>query len=346
MTLRRGLTLPALACGLALTMGAAIAPAAEPPATPAPFDSAAVWARSRELFAAYRITDATRMWQDFDDNMRAAMGSVEQFEKALKNITEQVGDATRCVNERVTFENGYWFYRADCLYSKSPVPLTLAFVYTPGGKLGGFWVRPEAKPHASRFLDYQTKTPLRLPFHGEWSVVWGGVTLQDNYHAVARDQRFAYDVWVVRDSATHAGTGALPADYYCFGLPIVAPAAGRVVWANDGLPDNRPGQMNPREPFGNGVVLDHGNGEFSVFAHFRRGSVRVKRGQPVAEGDTLGQCGNSGNSSEPHLHYHLQNGPDLLVAEGLPAYFVDYLSNDKPVERGMPVKGERVMRKP
>ncbi len=208
------------------------------------------------------------------------------------------------------------------------------------------WVRPEARPHVTRFLDYETRTPLRLPFHGEWTVVWGGSAIQDNYHAVSNDQRFAYDLWVVRDGSSHGGEGTLPSDYYCFGLPVLAPARGTVVWARDGLPDNRPGQLDPGEPFGNGVMLDHGNGEFSVLAHFRRDSVRVERGQHVAEGEALGECGNSGNSSEPHLHYHLQNGPDLMVSEGLPARFVDYLANGAPVERGMPVKGERVQRRP
>ena len=81
-----------------------------------------------------------------------------------------------------------------------------------------------------------------------------------------------------------------------------------------------------------------------MFAHIRPGSVRVKVGQTVAAGDTLGLCGNSGNSSEPHLHYHLQNSPRLFDADGLPAQFVNYLSNGKSVARGLPVKGERIAR--
>jgi murein DD-endopeptidase MepM/ murein hydrolase activator NlpD len=61
-------------------------------------------------------------------------------------------------------------------------------------------------------------------------------------------------------------------------------------------------------------------------------------------GDTLGLCGNSGNSSEPHLHYHLQDAPTFGKADGLPAFFVDYLADDKPVARGEPVQGQVIRR--
>lgn len=319
--------------------------AADPP-PPVVLDEGTVLARSRALYLAYRNSDATRLWQEFDDRMRRAMGSLAAFDSTLKQMSRQIGDVRQCDNERVNFEKDYWFYRADCLYAKSPIPLTLTMVYGADGRVAGFWVRPEAKPHTTPYLNYKTKTPLHLPFYGEWTVVWGGVTMQDNYHAVANDQRFAYDIVVAKDSSTHRGDGTSLADYYCFGLPIVAPAAGRVVGVKDGIADNRPGVMNPDEPVGNCVVLSHGNGEYSVFAHFKDGSIRVQLGQHVTEGDTLGLCGNSGNSSEPHLHYHMQNAPELYVAEGMPAWFTDYLSNGKPVALGMPVRGERIQRKP
>ena len=124
----------------------------------------------------------------------------------------------------------------------------------------------------------------------------------------------------------------------------MAPAAGRVAWTRDSLPENEPGHMDAAHPMGNAVVLDHGQGECSVFAHLVPGSLRVKPGQQVAEGDTLGLCGNSGHSSEPHLHYHLQNGPVPLDADGLPAAFEGYLADGKQVARGEPVRGEKVRR--
>jgi hypothetical protein len=336
-----------LAAAALLVAGAQDRAARAQPAAdkPAPFDSVAAYTKGRRLADAFRITDATTMWGEFDEGMRQALGSLESFEATLKAMKAQIGQLRGCVSERMEPQAGYLRYTSYCQFDSVPVPLVMTFVFTANGKVGGFWVKPEAKAYASAFLDYQTKTALQLPFHGEWTVVWGGRTIDQNYHAVTRDQRFAYDIVVVKDGASRTGDGLLNTDYHCFGLPIVAPAAGKVVMASDGMRDNRPGEMNPAVPWGNAVVLDHGNGEFSAFAHFKRGSVRVKSGATVTAGDTLGLCGNSGNSSEPHLHYHLQNTGEFMVADGLPAFFVDYMADDQPVARGEPVKGQRVRRK-
>jgi murein DD-endopeptidase MepM/ murein hydrolase activator NlpD len=90
------------------------------------------------------------------------------------------------------------------------------------------------------------------------------------------------------------------------------------------------------------VILDHGNGEFSLLAHLRRGSVAVRPGATVAAGQKLGECGNSGNTSEPHLHYHLQNTAVFGRAEGLPAQFMVYTADGRPVTRGEPVRGQTI----
>jgi murein DD-endopeptidase MepM/ murein hydrolase activator NlpD len=106
--------------------------------------------------------------------------------------------------------------------------------------------------------------------------------------------------------------------------------------------DNTPGVMNRLQALGNHVVLDHGNGEFSFLCHFKKGSVAVKTGQKVKAGEPLGQCGNSGNSSEPHLHYHLQTTAVPFHGAGLPAQFLRYRANGETVERGEPTQGQNV----
>jgi murein DD-endopeptidase MepM/ murein hydrolase activator NlpD len=110
-----------------------------------------------------------------------------------------------------------------------------------------------------------------------------------------------------------------------------------VVNAENELPDNTPGEMDRKRPFGNYVSLDHGCGEFSFLAHLRQGTVLVRAEDRVRAGQLLGQCGNSGNSSEAHLHYHLQNTPVPFRGDGLPAFFVEYFANGKPVPRGEPL---------
>src|SRR3546814_2633745 len=89
-------------------------------------------------------------------------------------------------------------------------------------------------------------------------------------------------------------------------------------------------------------MLDLGHGEYAMLAHLRRGSVAVEAGQQVAAGDELGRCGNSGNTSEPHLHLHLQDAPKFGEGNGLPVFFEHYTANGQAVERGEPVKGQTV----
>jgi murein DD-endopeptidase MepM/ murein hydrolase activator NlpD len=279
--------------------------------------------------------------------MRMAMGGdVAKFEATLKQITAQTGKLEQCISEEVGMKGDFWIYRGVCRFSQAPQPLVTQYAFTSAGKVAGFFVKPDVKIYDSKFLDYQTKTALALPFYGRWLVFWGGRTLDQNYHAATRDQRFAYDLIAVKDSADHSGSGRLNTDYYAFGQVIVAPAAGKVVEATDGVADNVPHQLNPKQPAGNHVILDFGNGEFGLFAHLKKGTVRVKTGNAVAAGDTLGLCGNSGNSSQPHLHFHLQNGPILFAADGLPAPFTHFVADGKPVDKGEPVKGQVIERKP
>lgn len=141
-------------------------------------------------------------------------------------------------------------------------------------------------------------------------VVWGGKSLRDNHHAASPGQRWAYDLVV-----EPAGLGSANlADYGCFGTDVLAPAAGIVHLARDGLADLAIGETlnDPQSLLGNHVVLKLPQGTFLVLAHLRQGSVAVKAGQTVMEGDLLGACGNSGNSSEPHIHVHHQRQDPAL----------------------------------
>ncbi|HVI09694.1 MAG TPA: M23 family metallopeptidase [Candidatus Binatia bacterium] len=195
-------------------------------------------------------------------------------------------------------------------------------------------------PAPSKFLDYQAKTTFSLPFAGEWYVYWGGRTVAENKHAAAIDQRFAYDFLILahgRTGQSYRNSGTEKSDYYCFGQPVYAPADGGVVETQNDLPDNMPGEMNSQQPLGNHVILDHGHNEFTFLAHFQFGSVAVVAGDHVIAGQFIGRCGNSGNSSEPHLHFHVQNSAIPFRGEGLPAFFTNYFLDGKPVASGEPV---------
>ena len=164
---------------------------------------------------------------------------------------------------------------------------------------------------------------VRLPSNERLRVLWGGDRVATNYHAAAPDQRWAYDLTV--EPAVHGSENL--GDYGCYGTPVVAPVSGRVHHAADGTPDHPPGQPSNdlENPTGNTVVLRLESGTYLIIAHLKAGSVRVEMGGEVKEGDPIGACGNSGNTSEPHIHIHHQRQDPrvfpLNLAEGLPLYF-------------------------
>jgi hypothetical protein len=143
-------------------------------------------------------------------------------------------------------------------------------------------------------------------------------------------ERYALDLVVVDEAGRRfRGEGRANADFYGWERPVRAPGAGTVVAMHDGQPDNdRIGSENLwhgrtwESAHGNYVLIDHGGGEFSLIAHMRQGSIRVRSGERVRAGDLIGQVGNSGSSLMPHVHYELQTGAGN-GAGGLPAYFHD-----------------------
>ncbi|MBR9649726.1 M23 family metallopeptidase [Thalassovita aquimarina] len=114
---------------------------------------------------------------------------------------------------------------------------------------------------------------------------------------------------------------AATAAYAIFGAPLVAPCAGTVVAAENDRPDFEVPREDPVNRLGNHVILRCGDAEI-VLAHMRQGSVKVRPGDKVANGDPLGEVGNSGASTEPHLHIHAQRP----AAEGAPPISGDPLA--------------------
>ena len=138
-------------------------------------------------------------------------------------------------------------------------------------------------------------------------------------------QRFAIDwVKVGDDHRTFTGDRLNNASYHAYGQDALAVGNGIVVAVKDGIPENIPGATSRAVPItletvgGNHVILDLGGGRYAFYAHLQPGSVRVKSGDRVRRGQVLGLVGNSGNSTEPHLHFHLSDGNSPLGSEGIP----------------------------
>jgi hypothetical protein len=301
-------------------------------------------AAGRELSDLFLLGKTGVLWQRMTAPMQAAIKSEDALAAFRKQVEAQLGTEHEVLSETIDTVQGKQVYLRRALWSKAPTAVTMQWALEGNGNVVGFYTRPAAvaEPAPSAYLDYRTRANMRLPFDGEWFVVWGGRTLEQNYHAVSRGQRFAHDLVKVVDDKTHRGNGRELDHYYCWNEKILAPADGRVVAAVDGLPDQAIGTTNTAQPDGNHVILDLGNDEYALLAHLRQRSVRVKTGDRVSAGTELGRCGNSGNTSEPHLHFHLQNHPRFGQGDGLPAFFKDYVVDGKPVQMGELLRGQRV----
>jgi murein DD-endopeptidase MepM/ murein hydrolase activator NlpD len=141
-------------------------------------------------------------------------------------------------------------------------------------------------------------------------------------------QRFAIDWVQLRDEGrTYTGDAKDNKNYRCYGAEALAAIEGVVVAVKDGVPENVPGLKSRAVPMtrdtmaGNYVVLDVGEGRYAYYAHFQPGQIRVKLGDKVSRGQVLGLVGNSGNSTEPHLHFQISDTDSLFTSEGLPYHF-------------------------
>jgi len=282
------------------------------------------------------------IWQQMTETMRESMGSEAALGELQRRISAGAGAESMVIRETVRRQPGAETYLRYSLFDRSEVPVLVSWSFDERGRIGGFEIRPEPQPAPSPYLEYQTKAPLRLPFDGEWFVFWGGHSIEQNYHAAVSDQRFAYDFVVLQDGRSFNGDGTREADYFCWGKPVLSPAKAKVVVVERLLADNPPGIVDAANPAGNHVILDLGEGEYALFAHLKANSVTVEKGDVVETGQRIGSCGNSGNTSEPHLHFHLQDEPEYGKGSGLPAYFHDYAADGELVERGQPVQGQVV----
>ncbi|MES5954526.1 peptidoglycan DD-metalloendopeptidase family protein [Bacillus fungorum] len=173
--------------------------------------------------------------------------------------------------------------------------------------------------------DVQSMSPkvvVRVPLNERALVGWGGDRLETNYHVIKPNERWAYDILIppaeVKSSKLE--------EYGIYGTELLGPASGTIVSINNDETDVVPGADDFQSMAGNHIYLRlDETGTFLILAHLKKGSIKVGEGQHVNEGEVLAQVGNSGSSSEPHLHIHHQRQDpskvSMFFAEGLPLYF-------------------------
>jgi murein DD-endopeptidase MepM/ murein hydrolase activator NlpD len=182
-----------------------------------------------------------------------------------------------------------------------------------------------------------------FPLSGRWFVGVGQAL--HNPHRWVVPEEFALDlIKLGTNASTHQATGAKRSDYYAYGQTVLAAADGTVTAIQDSIPETdsnlqQPGETaqayqarllamqdellakGPLRAAGNYIVIKHKDTEYSFYAHLLPGSLRVHTGDAVRRGQTVAQLGHSGNSTEPHLHFHVIDGPDPLLSAGVPIRF-------------------------
>jgi len=191
-------------------------------------------------------------------------------------------------------------------------------------------------------MDYKTKTNLILPFRNTLMVSNGGRNSETNNHfrpasQGPQNQLYAYDF---RTETT--GKEVSLEDYPVFGIEVISPGDGVVAQVVDGSFDCVPGKADRGVGVGNMVIINHQNGEYSLLCHFKHDSICVKVGEHLKQGQLLGLCGNTGNTSQPHIHYNLQDNLPSYEANALPAQFRTILVDGKKKTNYEPVRFQQV----
>ena len=198
---------------------------------------------------------------------------------------------------------------------------------------------------------YETRVVYTLPFEGEWLLCNGGVTPETSHSWDVLGQRFALDFVRANDAfERHTGRGTRAADYFCYGQDILAAADGMVVRVESRVRQAFLGwgicDFTARSFVGNHVLVEHAEGEFALYAHLIRGSITVAPGDRVTRGQVIGRCGHSGHSTEPHLHFHLQDSGELWDGMGLPVRFSGLFVDGEPADEVLLTAGNRVRPRP
>lgn len=300
--------------------------------------------RGQQVFEMFESGQTAALWATFSDGAKKNYGSLEKFAAAAKNLRERLGTEKKMVDENIApflLTSGTLYSRLSD-FTNAQVHVITTIGINERGQVDALQVGPERIPSQGHFGGYKDVTKLKLPFSAAWFVDQGGRSVFQNLNFMSEDQRFSIDFLLLKNGRPFSGDGSDNAQYYCFGQPLLAPADGQVVDVQDGYQDNAPGRPVPDSPRGNTVLISHGNAEFSRLDHLKQNSIKVKKGDKVKQGDVVAECGNSGPSPAPHVHYQLQNSAGIPLPDSLPVQFVDYIADGKPVDVGEPVRGQTI----
>jgi len=288
---------------------------------------------SIELMQADRVLDQRTLGPD-ELAQSAAGGAGIQQAGLLDVLAFQFGGST-LLPQNTTLS-------ADLTLEPGEAVIVASQVFAYRGARDGLRVRVngDAAQGQVAIRSGASQTAFSFPLQGMWFNA-SGASLH-THHRWTPMEEFGYDFILLDGNGSRVkGDATQFADYLAYGQPVAAAAEGKVVFVVADQGEDAAGMQQPGETIeayferlqqiqferiakgppgvgGNQVIIDHGNGEFSFYGHLKPDSVSVKVGDPVERGAQIGAVGSSGNSTEPHLHFHVCNSADPLMCAGIP----------------------------
>jgi len=224
--------------------------------------------------------------------------------------------------------NFHWFFML--FFLNSPIYTLFQSIY----QIAGDWiVRIINAGKMPTQGSYKQKGEYILPFTGKWTVFNGGID-ENLRHGGSVSQTYAYDFIIMDDNGkSFQGSPTDLHSYYCYAKDVVAPADGVVVQvrktSKDSFVDGVNVYCDSVDIRGNYITIKHHDNEYSTSAHLMPDTITVKVGDKVKQGEIIAKCGNSGNTSEPHLHFQFQSRKSFFLSVGLPIAFSNINPQDK-----------------
>ncbi|MCW8933639.1 MAG: urea transporter [Gammaproteobacteria bacterium] len=169
--------------------------------------------------------------------------------------------------------------------------------------------------------------PLLSPFYGEWDIYQGF----NGEHTHKAPWQHALDFYMLEQGKSFSADGLELEDFYCYGLPVLSPAYGEVIRTYDRFNDNKPGEMDTSNNWGNFILIRLDTGAHVLLAHLKKSSIKVREKDRVEPGVVLAACGNSGRSPQPHLHLQTQHDA-ALGAPTVPFHLASVVVDDNKAE--------------
>jgi hypothetical protein len=301
---------------------------------------ATAFALGDQVMALFHAGDTQSIWDMSSPEVQALvsaedLASIHDQVFALSPVDQLIDRRSMGVG-RGMYDASTWDWRG--------IVLAITWGFDQQGRLSALSIS-QASELPEPYPEYDSAVEFAFPLDCLAYTAWGGRDELHNYHTYYAPNAYAYDFIMWLEGGTCVEPCESNEDYHIFGQPLHAPAAGTVVEADDAHEDMPPGEMDPQGLEGNHVTLEVAEGEYLLLAHMQSGSVQVAVGDVVEQGQYLGNVGNSGNTTEAHLHIHLQDQIHYgSQAQSMPQDFYGIVVDGEESARGMPAGSSFVRR--